>query len=174
MLEVPREFINHLNFKSTLGLDGDLCGNVYAPEQSIIAFDLDGTLAEVTPEGRYHPYPIGPINPKIKRVLEKWVSAGFKVVVFTARPLSDVQQSQMISTWLLQNGLSYVPVTNIKSPDMLVIYDDRAIGVSENSDLKLYTSLEYDESQLEQVKGYYEEDSNPISSDSLDHTHGGM
>ena len=136
-LEIPEEFISHFNLKSNPQFEVDFDGKVFAPNTSQIAFDLDGTLAEVDRTNFSYPFPIGPMNPKMKKVLDTWIKAGFEVVLFTARDLDDLTQKQLISEWLLSNGYSYIPFTNKKSYRFLIMYDDRAIGIDEKFNLKL-------------------------------------
>ncbi len=48
-----------------------------------IGLDLDGTLAKII--SLRPPYPIGPIIPEMKERLDKWLSEGKTVKIFTGR-----------------------------------------------------------------------------------------
>lgn len=94
-----------------------------------IAVDLDGTLAHHT---KYEKGVIGkPIIPMLNRV-KKWIKAGKLVKIFTARA-GDKTDVNAIKAWFKENDLPELEITNKKTPDMEVFYDDRAIQVKKNS-----------------------------------------
>lgn len=102
-----------------------------------VGVDLDGTLAR-----KAKPKPtIGePIGPMINRV-RKWVADGREVRVVTARVsgyLSEpgsaeyqeaVEQELRIALWCAQHLGHVLPVQCHKDPDMIELWDDRAVGV---------------------------------------------
>jgi len=91
--------------------------------------DLDGTLAEYN--GWQGVDVIGkPINKMLDKV-KRWIDEGIRVVIFTARA-SDPDSIDAIITWLEDNGIGGLEITNIKTSDISRIYDDRAIQVRRN------------------------------------------
>src|ERR1700722_6769530 len=99
-----------------------------------VAFDFDGTLAQILP-GEFAPDKLGPPLQKpftddSKRTamdeLRSCIAAGTPVVIFTARA-TDPANIPYIRDWLIAQGLpGTIPITNEKTPDIGVIYDDRA------------------------------------------------
>jgi hypothetical protein len=91
--------------------------------------DLDGTLAE------YHewkgPDHVGKAIPKMLSKVKEWIDEGIRVVIFTARA-DDPDSIEAIVDWLEDNGIGGLEITNIKTPDISRIYDDRAIQVKRN------------------------------------------
>lgn len=93
----------------------------------IIAVDLDGTLAQTTSDGT-----IGaPIQRMAARV-KGWHEDGLEVVIFTARADGPIGISR-VEKWLKQHGLPDLEVTNIKHPDMVEFWDNRAIRVEHDA-----------------------------------------
>lgn len=96
-----------------------------------ILVDLDGTLAE------YHDYGPGVIGKPIPIMLERirgWMEEGYRVKLFTARA-SVPEHIPTIRAWLDNLGLNEVEITNSKDYRTVLIVDDRAIGVIENTGL---------------------------------------
>jgi hypothetical protein len=100
-----------------------------------VAVDLDGTLA------RYHGWKghthIGsPIQPMVDFV-RRQLSLGTEVRIFTARldmPEPDRSECiEAIDRWCLEHLGTVLKVTNVKTFDMIVLYDDRAIQVEPNT-----------------------------------------
>lgn len=100
-------------------------------ETKTIAVDLDGTLAKHTP-GKFDRNKIGDPVPAMLKKVKAALSAGNKVVIFTARA-ADEKNVAPIRQWLKDNGLEGLKVTNEKTPDIAEIWDDRAKGVKLNS-----------------------------------------
>lgn len=99
-------------------------------ENSWIGVDLDGTLAFYDIwRGPEH---IGePVPKMLSRVLE-WLSDGKTVKIFTARA-ADSDNIPFIEEWC-QNYIGRVlPITNVKDPDMIELWDDRAKQVTPNT-----------------------------------------
>lgn len=103
-----------------------------------IALDLDGTLAE------YHGdiSIVGKPIPLMLHKLRIWLSKGYKVTIFTARVSSgDIHhtpehiqaQREMISQWLVDNGLPALDITSDKLPTFSHIVDDRAYHAIKNN-----------------------------------------
>ena len=91
--------------------------------------DLDGTLAEY--DGWMGVDDIGkPITKMLDRV-KGWIDEGIRVVIFTARA-DNPDSIDAIVTWLEDNGIGGLDITNIKTSDISRIYDDRAIQVRRN------------------------------------------
>lgn len=94
------------------------------------AVDLDGTLAKY--DGWDGFKTIGDPIPLMMDRVKKWISQGIKVVIFTARA-SNPKHIPHIEQWLESNGLYNLEITNIKTPNITRIYDDRAIQVKRNT-----------------------------------------
>lgn len=93
-------------------------------------FDLDGTLAKYEGwQGKNH---IGEPVEKVKQRIEKLLSEGNKVKIFTARA-SDPKAIPPIKEWLKQHNLPLLEITNKKNPGMISLYDDIAIQVRKNT-----------------------------------------
>jgi hypothetical protein len=102
-----------------------------------IGVDFDGTLA------RYHGnYPkMGePIAAMMLRV-QRWVSLGIDVRIFTARAC-DPEQIPLVQDWCERYGLPRLPVTNVKDFAMFQLWDDRAVSVGRNNGQILTRSYE--------------------------------
>lgn len=91
--------------------------------------DLDGTLAKY---GDWKAGYIGePIEPMMQRV-RNWIEMGETVKIFTARA-GDPDEVKAVKTWLKENGLPDLEVTNIKGFDGLEFWDDRAVTIQFNT-----------------------------------------
>lgn len=121
-------------------------GRLSAKSAGWIGVDLDGTLAQ------YDKWPadgsIGqPIPAMIKRV-RQWLAKGQDVRIFTARvwPIgtqdfgkdkdrSDAAMEQLhsIREWSKQYLGQVLPVTCVKDDKLIRLYDDRAVGVEQNT-----------------------------------------
>jgi hypothetical protein len=110
-----------------------------------IGVDLDGTLAEYDGwKGVGH---IGqPVPLMLERVLD-WVSKGVEVRIFTARIFREVGQQEpdeeasltraVIEDWCLRHVGRVLPITCTKDYGMVQLWDDRAIQVEENTDVRV-------------------------------------
>lgn len=116
-----------------------------------IAVDLDGTLAFHL-SGKFNPKVIGkPITAMLKRVRE-WMDQGEIVKIFTARA-SNPKNIPPVKKWLKQHGLGKLQVTNLKTPDIKHIWDDRAVSVQENTGKVIKAArIEKDYGDLEQLQ----------------------
>jgi len=91
--------------------------------------DLDGTLAEYYGwKGETH---IGKPIPKMMAKVKGWIAEGIRVVIFTARA-DNPDNIEAIDEWLEEQGIGELDITNIKTPDISRIYDDRAVQVKRN------------------------------------------
>jgi len=91
--------------------------------------DLDGTLAEYYGwKGETH---IGKPIPKMMTKVKGWIAEGIRVVIFTARA-DNPDNIEAIDEWLEEQGIGELDITNIKTPDISRIYDDRAVQVKRN------------------------------------------
>ena len=98
-----------------------------------IGVDLDGTLAEYDYwRGEQH---IGrPIPVMVERVRE-WLSEKQEVRIFTARAYNcDVEP---IKKWCLTHIGRVLPITCVKDPEMIELWDDRAVQVIRNKGITL-------------------------------------
>ena len=62
--------------------------------------------------------------------MRSYVESGRKVKILTARPVS---QYEAIKKWLKKQGLPELDITDAKDSRMDVLFDDKAVGVNENS-----------------------------------------
>ena len=106
--------------------------------------DLDGTLAEY--DGWKGKENIGRVIPKMLDRIKAWDEAGIKVKIFTARA-ADPESVPFIKTWLEENGIGQLEITNVKDMFMEELWDDRAVQVLENTGMSIaeYHGLEDDE-----------------------------
>lgn len=91
-----------------------------------IGVDFDGTLAVEHGNGRMG----DPIPTMVARV-RQWLKDGFQVRIFTARA-HDPDQVIGIRGWLRRHRLPDMPITNVKEPNMLQLWDDKAVRVLHN------------------------------------------
>jgi len=100
-------------------------------EDGKIGVDLDGTLAKYNGwKGHDH---IGEPVPKMMSRVKRWIKQGKNVVIFTARADSGKKGIDPVKKWVKDNGLPDLEVTNVKTPDIMKIWDDRAVGVKANT-----------------------------------------
>ena len=92
-----------------------------------IGVDLDGTLA-FDYEGEFCPDKIGDPVPEMEQKVKEWISNNIRVIIFTARA-HDPENIPPIKKWLKRNGFGDLKVTNVKTPDIKLIYDDKAYRV---------------------------------------------
>lgn len=133
-----------------------------------IGVDLDGTLFTYTKWVGWNVFG-DPIAPMIQRV-QRWIADGFAVKVFTARlgdpraarlgdprvpPLDKVEtryvtkerfsRAMMINAvqdHCVVHALPRLPVTNVKTHDMIELWDDRAVQVVTNTGRTLHDEHE--------------------------------
>lgn len=107
-----------------------------------ILVDLDGTLAHFE---KWDGEVGAPIPAMVERV-HGWLQAGWEVVIFTARVgalhldeatgeeiTEAVAQEIKIKKWLLQNLGRELPITAVKTFDVIEVWDDRAVRVTRNT-----------------------------------------
>lgn len=91
-----------------------------------VGFDLDGTLARSPDE--FDIKKVGePIKPMVDKLREH-LAKGDTVKIFTARA-STPGAAGPIHAWLKKHDLPELEVTNVKTPGLKLLYDDRAVGV---------------------------------------------
>lgn len=96
----------------------------------VIFVDLDKTLAQFS-EFKGPAY-IGPPIPKMMKAVKEEFASGSRIVIFTARA-SNPKTIPFIRAWLKKNGLpETLKITNVKTPDMTEMWDDRAREVIPN------------------------------------------
>lgn len=94
-----------------------------------VAVDLDGTLARYDGwKGIDH---IGDPIPLMVSRVRKWLNDGVRVVIFTARAQTP-ESLPYIYAWCKEHLGVVLPVTNIKTFDIVEIWDDRAVQVIPN------------------------------------------
>lgn len=100
-------------------------------KMATVAVDLDGTLAKSDAGKPFDPNHIGaPVKKMMDRV-RGFLDQGKDVVLFTARA-SEPKNIPPVRKWLDKHKLQDVEITHEKTPDIEVIYDDRAKGVHKN------------------------------------------
>jgi hypothetical protein len=91
-----------------------------------IGVDFDGTLA--TYDGYKGDEHTGaPVEP-IVRLVRKWLHDGKLVKLFTAR-----KPHPALRKWMREHLGQVLEITNVKDPGMILMLDDRAIGVERNT-----------------------------------------
>jgi hypothetical protein len=65
-------------------------------------------------------------------LVKKMINNGIRVKIFTARA-QDPDQLPIVRSWLKQNGLPELEITNVKDYYMQRLYDDRCIQVEKNT-----------------------------------------
>jgi hypothetical protein len=105
-----------------------------------IGVDLDGTLAE------YHEWredgSIGKPIPLMVERVKTWLSEGKTVKIFTARAEYE-SQIPIIKKYLKDIGLPDLEITNVKTLDMLELWDDRCVQVIPNTGVPVLGSTHY-------------------------------
>jgi len=105
-----------------------------------VAVDFDGTLAKhyMDDGSPYEPLRVGePVMRMVSRV-RRWLAAGDEVVIFTARlhPKHDigdiVDATRAVEAFCLEQFGQKLPVTCMKDPDFVEMWDDRAVTVRVN------------------------------------------
>jgi hypothetical protein len=90
-----------------------------------IGVDLDGTLAHYdTYKG--DDFVGAPIKPMVNKV-KQWLKEGKDVRIFTAR-----KPHPAIRRFSMENFGKVLPITSVKDPGMIALYDDRAVSVKRN------------------------------------------
>jgi hypothetical protein len=107
--------------------------NSLRTDRGWIGVDLDGTLAEYYGwKGVEH---IGEPVPAMLARVERWLSQGIEVRIFTAR-ISHPQRRaaiRAIGDWCERQGLPRLPVTNTKDLRMIELWDDGVVQVEINN-----------------------------------------
>jgi hypothetical protein len=121
-----------------------------------IGVDLDGTLAEYGEwKGVEH---IGRPIPKMVKRVKQWLAEGKDVRIFTARvypngcilypdrpfQMHELDADLAVSTvkaWCVQHLGQELPVTCIKDPGMVELWDDRAVQIIKNTGLRAVDEL---------------------------------
>lgn len=90
-----------------------------------IGVDFDGTLAHYD-HYRGDEHTGAPVEPMVKLV-RKWLHEGKEVRLFTAR-----KPHPALRAWMKKHLGQVLPITNVKDPGMITMYDDRAVNVKRN------------------------------------------
>lgn len=103
-----------------------------AKDEQWIGVDLDGTLAEY--DGFKGPQHIGRPIPKMLTRVKRWLAAGDKVKVFTARASGKGKTIAIkaIKAWCMRHLGQELEVTCEKDILMKALWDDRAVRVKKN------------------------------------------
>ncbi len=108
-----------------------------------VGADFDGTLVTIPPGGAYYDGggytdPCRPVEVMVARVKE-WLAEGREVRIVTARVSSyhplyiRERQQQIIREWCELYLGQPLKVTSEKDPEMVCLYDDRAVAVERNT-----------------------------------------
>lgn len=102
-------------------------------DKEVIAVDLDGVLAEYT-EWKSIDHFGAPIQKMIDRV-KKWIKEGKTVVIFTARIDNNDSNAaeKYVEDWLEEQGIRGLKITNIKTHDIIELWDDHAVQLIPNT-----------------------------------------
>lgn len=97
--------------------------------------DLDGTLAYYNGwQGMLH---IGEPIPIMLERVKAWVARGIEVRIVTARADPDHEEyddfCRALQAWCESNVGKILPITNRKDFGMILLFDDRAVGVIANT-----------------------------------------
>lgn len=93
--------------------------------------DLDGTLARCDIE-KNGVEDIGEPVPLMMEAVKGWLALGIKVKIFTARA-SREDHIPPVQKWLDKHGLGFLEITCKKDFKMILLFDDRARQVIENT-----------------------------------------
>lgn len=126
--------VNHDSMVTVQSLESDDIIHPRYSRAGWIGVDLDGTLAHSGPTTC--PSGIGEPVPLMLRRVHHWISSGRTVKIFTARA-DDPQDVAFIHAWCVRQGLPELEITNKKDHRMLVLWDDRAVGVVQNRGLPI-------------------------------------
>jgi hypothetical protein len=128
--EVSREYSIHSQVPASP--EESSFPGVSKPEQPAIwtGVDLDGTLAYY--DGASSIETVGRPIPAMLDLVKKMINNGIRVKIFTARA-QDPDQLPIVRSWLKQNGLPELEITNVKDYYMQRLYDDRCIQVEKNT-----------------------------------------
>ncbi len=104
-----------------------------------IGVDFDGTLVH-NKSGASHglPHTCKPVLKMVERV-KAWLAEGKIVKIFTARgahfhdPIAKAEIVGSFDIWCTEHIGQTLEVTNIKTPSMIELWDDRAVGVERNT-----------------------------------------
>ena len=106
--------------------------SIYAQNENTtwVGFDFDGTLSKWDPN---KPEKLGPPVYAMINLLRLYVNNGVKVKIVTARVAhGNTQYRKALHKWL-KKYVGFVPeITSEKDENMVILYDDRAIGVKMN------------------------------------------
>lgn len=130
MLSVIKKIFTRTSQDSFDNTDNTDATSSSAPPGPWYAVDLDGTLAVWNKTSTLDR--IGAPIPAMVDMVQRMVDNGIRVKIFTARAC-DPAQIPKIRTWMNQNGLPDLEITNVKDYYMERLYDDRAIRVERNT-----------------------------------------
>lgn len=125
-----------------LEIELDIVGASEADEEGWIGVDLDCTLAKHTKKEAETNEIGDPILPMVKRV-KRWLANGKDVRIFTARlAVGDKKEiTRQIQDWCEEHIGVRLPVTNEKDPNLIELWDDRAVQVMPNTGETLQDKL---------------------------------
>lgn len=92
--------------------------------------DFDGTLAHYN--GFKGKAVLGEPIPRMVKQVKEMLQSGLKVKIFTARA-SAPESVTAIKAWCKQHLGQELEVTNVKDYGCIRIWDDRAVGIIENT-----------------------------------------
>jgi phage shock protein A len=109
-----------------------LVANMMDDDPYWIGVDLDGTLAFY--DEWHSDTHVGEPIPKMVARVQSWLHAGKKVKILTARAadMSD-EARKAIEQWCYTHIGQVLPITCVKDRFMTELWDDKAVGVKENT-----------------------------------------
>lgn len=106
--------------------------NYVIGEKGTIAVDFDGTLCTYVLSPKLSPEIHGEPVPSMVERVKLWLNQGRDVVIFTARATTQ-EAIPPVEDWCEKHLGRKLKVTNIKTLDIVEIWDDRAISVKVNT-----------------------------------------
>src|SRR5215467_10397344 len=95
--------------------------------QGWIGVDFDGTLVEYHHERDANH--VGKPIPQMVQRGRRWLAEGMNVKIFTSR----LNSHKLINNFCLDYFGRKLPITNVKDPTMIQLWDDRAVSVETNT-----------------------------------------
>lgn len=106
-----------------------------------IACDFDRTLSYYYGKESFNCYKFGPPIISMLNRIKHYLSEGHEIIIFTARTsphpkIKEWNEEKVriaIQDWLEENGLPRLSVTHLKTNDIDVFLDDKAVGILANN-----------------------------------------
>jgi len=107
----------------------------WIPGEPWYGVDLDGTLAIYT---TYQNGKIGSPIPLMVSRVRQWLKQGKRVKIMAARIAGgDMDEAAKIQRWCKRYIGQVLEITNAKDPDMVDLWDDRAVQLIPNTGVRI-------------------------------------